>query len=137
MGAKYLNECTKENYIPVYVLVSGVFSLLMALLTCLPCGQKDNSTLKCLCSIWHILVSSFTFCWFIAGSVWIYSIYPPNYNSTLVDVPYCNKTLYLFAFWTTTLMYILLAVVFMCGCCYLICLCVCEQDDESEEAPEA
>ncbi|KAF5905408.1 calpain-5-like isoform X1, partial [Clarias magur] len=64
--AKYLNECTQEKYIPIYVLVSGVFSVFMALLTCLPCGQKDNSALKCLYSVWHILVSSFLFCWFIA-----------------------------------------------------------------------
>ncbi|KAG9328726.1 hypothetical protein JZ751_011329 [Albula glossodonta] len=36
-------------------------------------------------------------------NVWIYSIYPANYNETQTDIPYCNKTLYLFAFWITTL----------------------------------
>lgn len=47
------------------------------------------------------------------GNVWIYSIYQPNYNKNTSVDPYCNKTLYLFAFWTTTLVYILLGNVWI------------------------
>ncbi|XP_058250578.1 transmembrane protein 272-like [Hemibagrus wyckioides] len=137
IGAKYLKECPQQNYIPVYLLVCGVFSMALFLLTCLPCGQSDNPALKCLYTIWNSLVTGFTFCWFIAGSVWIYSIYPPNYNSTVVGEPYCNKTLYLFAFWTTTLGYILLAIVFVGSCCFLICYCACNSKFQSEEEPQA
>lgn len=137
IGAKYLKECTVQNYIPVYVLVSGVFHMIMALFACLPCGQNDNSTLKTLSSIWNSLLSGFTICWFIAGSVWVYSIYPPNYNSTVVDVPYCNKTLYLFAFWTTTLVYILFAVVIVGTCCCVVYMCVCKSEDQPEQVTPA
>lgn len=56
------------------------------------------------------------------GNVWIYSIYQPSYN---IGTDYCNKTLYLFAFWTTTLVYILLGITFLGGCCMLFCLCLC------------
>ncbi|ROL45585.1 Cytidine deaminase [Anabarilius grahami] len=112
IGAVYLQDCPQQHYIPVYVLVCGVFSVLLALLSCLPCAREMEETgrtmLSFICTVWNALVSTFLFCWLISGSVWIYSIYPPNYNQTLAGVPYCNKTLYLFAFWTTTLGYVLL-----------------------------
>ncbi|KAG9274309.1 calpain-5-like isoform X1 [Astyanax mexicanus] len=63
----------------------------------------------------HLLVSG-TFLLSFTGSMWIYSIYPPNYNSTLPGEPYCNKTLYQFAFWTTTVGYIVIAVLLVLGC---------------------
>lgn len=55
--------------------------------------------------------------------MWIYSIYEPNYdkNATVVG-SYCDKTLYLFAFWTTTLAYILLGLALVGGCCVLVCM---------------
>ncbi|KAK2860449.1 hypothetical protein Q7C36_004615 [Tachysurus vachellii] len=136
ISAKYLMECTQQNYIPVYLLVSGVLNMAILLLACLPCGQNDR-VLKYLSGIWTSLASVFTFCWVIAGSVWIYSIYPPNYNSTVVGKPYCNKTLYLFAFWTTTVGYIFLGILLVGFCCFLVCVCVQNSKSHSEPEPQA
>lgn len=48
----------------------------------------------------------------------IYSIYEPNYNKNTTKAdPYCNKTLYLFAFWSNNLTYILLGVLLLSYCC--------------------
>uniref|UniRef100_A0A8C1RUB0 Si:dkey-19b23.12 n=1 Tax=Cyprinus carpio TaxID=7962 RepID=A0A8C1RUB0_CYPCA len=118
-GAVYLQDCPQQCYIPVYVLVCGVFIIFLLLLSCLPCTTETEeerqrsfirNVLKCLVSV--ILV-----CWMICGSVWIYSVYPPNYNQTMAGDAYCNKTLYLFAFWTTILGNILFGLVLLCGCC--------------------
>ncbi|XP_030609878.1 transmembrane protein 272-like [Archocentrus centrarchus] len=130
VGAKYLDQCPQQHYIPIYLIVVGVFSLIVALLACLPCAKEredgTSNPLSWICRTWNSLISFFIFCWFIAGNVWIYSIYEPNYEkNTTHPVPYCNKTLYLFAFWTTTLAYILLGVFFVCGCLVLICACLC------------
>lgn len=57
------------------------------------------------------------------GNVWIYSIFPANYNEEVAL--HCNKTLYLFAFWTTTLVYIFLGMLMVGGCCVLVCMCLC------------
>ncbi|XP_037402415.1 transmembrane protein 272-like [Pygocentrus nattereri] len=122
MGAVYLQECPKQHYIPIYLLVCGVFSTILTLLSCLPCNKYQGMNLCCY--VWNGLVSAFMFCWFISGSMWIYSIYPPNYNSTVLGEPYCNKSLYLFAFWTTTLTYIFLAGLLLAACCVLICTCL-------------
>ncbi|XP_067308108.1 transmembrane protein 272-like isoform X2 [Pseudorasbora parva] len=130
IGAVYLQDCPQQRYIPVYVLVCGVFGVLLALLSCLPCARETEeeagrNLLSLTCTVWNALVTTFLFCWLISGSVWIYSIYPPNYNQTLAGDPYCNKTLYLFAFWTTTLGYIVLGLGLLLGCCICICTCFC------------
>ncbi|KAI4895743.1 hypothetical protein NFI96_024044, partial [Prochilodus magdalenae] len=118
-GAMYLEDCPKQHYIPIYLVVCGVFSIVLAVFSCLPCCKAQ----ECICNLWNGLVSAFMFCWYITGNVWIYSIYTPNYNATLVEEPYCNKTLYLFAFWTTTLGYILFAGALVGTCCVLCSAC--------------
>ncbi|XP_043101192.1 transmembrane protein 272-like [Puntigrus tetrazona] len=129
IGAVYLQDCPQQRYIPVYVLVCGVFSVFLALLSCLPCARETEeggqNALSCICNVWNALVSTFLVCWMICGSVWIYSIYPPKYNQTVAGDLYCNKTLYLFAFWTTTVGYIMLGLTLLLGCCVCICACIC------------
>ncbi|XP_055012617.1 transmembrane protein 272-like [Boleophthalmus pectinirostris] len=137
IGAAYLDECPKEHYIPIYLVVIGVCGLILAILACLPCAQDSpdgtTSPLHRLCTAWNSLLSAFVSCWFIAGNVWIYRIYEPNYvkNATIIDT-YCNKTLYLFAFWTTTLAYILLGAILVGGCCVLCCFCLCGRADPDD-----
>ncbi|KAJ0055635.1 hypothetical protein NL108_006502 [Boleophthalmus pectinirostris] len=139
IGAVYLDECPREHYIPIYLVVMGVFSLMLALLACLPCAEepKDGTTntLHRLSIVWHSLVSTFLGCWFIAGNVWIYRIYEPNYvkNETMIDT-YCHKTLYLFAFWSTTLVYIILGAVLLGISCMYICISLCVSSDPDDEA---
>ncbi|XP_045067707.1 transmembrane protein 272 isoform X1 [Coregonus clupeaformis] len=148
MGAVYLNDCPRQPYIPIYLIVLGAFGLV----TILPfCFCQPNLVL--VCTLWNGLLDTFLFCWFINGNVWIYSIYQPNYNQTLTEKDpyqsnynqtltekdlYCNKTLYLFAFWTTTLNYLILLslCVVLCCCCCGVAICACiEGGPEVERVP--
>jgi len=61
------------------------------------------------------MVQLFMFAWFVCGSVWIYTNYQPNYADP-ESADYCNKTLYLFAFWVTTSYHIVSGVVLTCFC---------------------
>uniref|UniRef100_A0A6Q2Y159 Uncharacterized protein n=1 Tax=Esox lucius TaxID=8010 RepID=A0A6Q2Y159_ESOLU len=119
IGALYLSDCPQQHYIPIYLVVMGAFGLALALLSDLLCAQDSEgripNLLSCVRTSWNTLTSLFLFCWFISGNVWIYSIYQPNYNQTIKL--YCNRTLYLFAFWINTLLYILLGVLLVWGCC--------------------
>lgn len=138
IGALHLNDCPRQPYIPIYLIVAGAFGLVLALLSCLPCAQehKDGTAnpLSQVCMAWNSLTSCFLFCWFIAGNVWIYSIYQPNYNKNTTNVdPYCDKTVYLFAFWTTTLVYILLGLFMVGGCCFLLCCLICGKGDSNAD----
>jgi len=59
----------------------------------------------------------------IAGSFWIYSVHPPSYDPTN-EQNYCNKTLYLFAFWLNAVCYGCLAVLLLCSGCLALYICV-------------
>ncbi|XP_060922657.1 transmembrane protein 272-like [Limanda limanda] len=136
IGSVYLDDCPVQHYIPIYLIVSGVFGLMLALFTCIPFPKEpeDNDTdvIDVVCITWNSLLAFFLFSWFIVGNVWIYSIYQPEYtkNSTNVDV-YCDKTLYLFSFWITTLFYIIFGFVLVAGCCRLVCAYLCCPDDDA------
>ncbi|KAG7240973.1 hypothetical protein INR49_026151 [Caranx melampygus] len=120
LGAMNINHCPVQPYIPIYLMVLGAASIISFSIT------YTNSTWKegvcfILCSSCTALLHLFTFCWFIAGSVWVYSVYPPNYTPSASR--YCNKTSFQFAFVITTLVWVLLALMFTCGCCCGILVC--------------
>ncbi|XP_041821646.1 transmembrane protein 272-like [Chelmon rostratus] len=125
IGATYLHDCPRQRHIPIYLIVLGVFSLVLVMLSCLPCTHEPEdappSRLSRSIMGWNSLISVFLFCWFIAGNVWTYSIYQPNYDKNTTNVnPYCNRTLYLFSFWTMTVVYILMGISLVVGCIYLV-----------------
>uniref|UniRef100_A0A672GGQ5 Uncharacterized protein n=1 Tax=Salarias fasciatus TaxID=181472 RepID=A0A672GGQ5_SALFA len=131
IGSVYLQDCPINHYIPIYLIVVGVFGLVLNVVTsCLPSTQEGEeeeppTLLTRCCKFLYSLISLFLFCWFITGNVWIYSIYQPDYNKNTTNIDhYCNKTLYLFAFWTTTLVYIILCVFVACGCCVFFFICI-------------
>ncbi|XP_056318741.1 transmembrane protein 272-like [Danio aesculapii] len=129
IGANFLRDCPVQPNIPVYLIVLGVFFLL-ALIGSLGLlyGLQAKDTYEML--LLSMLVISISFilylfvvCWFITGSVWIYSGYPPSYDPT-IEQNYCNKTLYLFAFWLNTVCYGCLAILFLFSGCTVLYMCV-------------
>ena len=105
-GTKYSDECPVENMIPIYLIVLGSTSLFY---TCCVGGSRgyqsynpsgDQGEEQSVNPI-RLLLDLFLLAWFICGYVWIYRNYQPNYDDPESD-DYCNKTLYLFAFWAST-----------------------------------
>ncbi|KAI1898814.1 hypothetical protein AGOR_G00076230 [Albula goreensis] len=80
LGALYLHDCPKQPNIPIYLVVGGVVCLLICILSFFSSGQQDLCK-GALCSACKFILYLFGFCWFIAGSVWVYTIFPPNYES--------------------------------------------------------
>uniref|UniRef100_A0A8C8RWZ3 Uncharacterized protein n=1 Tax=Pelusios castaneus TaxID=367368 RepID=A0A8C8RWZ3_9SAUR len=119
-GALYLGQCPCQYLVPYYLLVGGSASLVFLLLTCLPCGDGTPQLSSGVCN-WRTAFLLFFFAWFIAGNVWVYSIYPPNYT-TPTEQNFCPRLLYLFAFWITTLVYVALVTALLAALCILGCL---------------
>jgi len=138
IGAVYLHDCPREYHIPIYLVVGGSVWMARVLweigrYLCRQCvwraelnpeaGGQDPKDLKKHDWVSSIL-SLFLFAWFIAGSVWIFSIYgdfttdnPPSQGSP--PPTYCSPVVYYFAFWITIAQYILFALCFCCLCCTL------------------
>ncbi|XP_030402851.1 transmembrane protein 272-like [Gopherus evgoodei] len=122
IGALYLGQCPSQHLLPYYLLVGGSTVLLFLLLSCLPCGDgTDPPQLSPGARGWRALFLLFLFAWFIAGNVWVYSIYPPEYKDPH-NPKFCHQLLYLFAFWVTTLVYVGLGVALLAALGILGCL---------------
>uniref|UniRef100_A0A3Q2Q6C8 Uncharacterized protein n=1 Tax=Fundulus heteroclitus TaxID=8078 RepID=A0A3Q2Q6C8_FUNHE len=138
VGAVYLDECPIQEKIPIFLITFGVIQLVLNFTTCLSCKDSKNDTLLKLrqgCTVLKSITTLFLFCWFIAGNVWVYSVYQPSYSKNATDVSsYCNKTLYLVALWTVTAVYIILGLILLLlliGCCVLSCLLSCDSDNHN------
>ncbi|XP_075764068.1 transmembrane protein 272-like [Pelodiscus sinensis] len=122
IGAMYLGQCPRQALLPYYLLVGGSALLLLLLLTCLPCGDgTESAQLSPGARGWRAVFLLFLFAWFIAGNVWVYSIYPLQHGNP-GQPDFCARLLYLFAFWVTTLVYIGLGAALLVALCIVGCL---------------
>ncbi|XP_069575040.1 transmembrane protein 272-like isoform X1 [Brachyistius frenatus] len=101
-GFVYFQDCPQQPNIPVYLLGLGLMPLIVLPFVTLPCEsdpaqrrQLASGFAGCLLG----LIGLFPFMWILAGDVWVFSVYQPNYDPSAADGLYCNKTLYTFAFW--------------------------------------
>jgi len=135
MGAKYKDDCPVESMIPIYLIVAGAVSIFANFcICCLNCcnikheerlQQSIGNTFKISETEANLnpllaVAQLFLFAWFICGNVWIYKNYEPNYSEP-GSSDFCDKTLYLFAFWVTTSNYIIYGVVFLIMCFVSLC----------------
>ena len=93
VGAIFFDDCPAERFIPIYLIVGGVFSFwgfLSALVQSvynLADPNRDHSAFSKLCRVTDTLVGFFTFAWFIAGN--LSSIYLSQSLSLSVSVYVC------------------------------------------------
>lgn len=123
--------------IPIYLIVAGAVLIVRNFSSMYSRASKRNGddepdenekgqVHKC----FDGLLDLFVFSWFIAGNYWIYHINSPSYDKHNGD-QYCNKSLYLFAFWIMTSTYIIAGLLCLCLCCVGICVAaVSDEDDE-------
>ncbi|KAK5643267.1 hypothetical protein RI129_007112 [Pyrocoelia pectoralis] len=131
MGSIYLYECPQGEYIPIYLLVGGIFGILKQLLhlsTRVRQTDIEREDEQLRQSPTQTFLNCFMLGWFIIGSVWVYKEFEPNYDPNAIDGRFCNKSLYLFAFWLITSVYILLGIISVCLCSLSIASVVFNSD---------
>ncbi|XP_015122193.1 uncharacterized protein LOC107044706 [Diachasma alloeum] len=129
MGGIYLYDCPQGEYIPVYLLVGGgfgVFKQLLHLSTRVRRRQEERDEERIRQSPTQTLINCFMLGWFIIGSMWVYKEYEPNYDPA--NGKHCNKTLYLFAFWLITAVYISLGVITAGLCSISLASVACQRN---------
>ncbi|XP_059153139.1 transmembrane protein 272-like isoform X2 [Physella acuta] len=132
IGALYKDDCPLERMIPIYLIVAGSFGCVKNLFNLVQrfCKSKEEmEEERKKVNPLEQLVNCFLFAWFIVGCVYIYRNYDEVSYDPLKTDHYCDKTLYLFAFWVTTAVYIIMAM----SCCCVVCVgCVTCLFGESE-----
>ncbi|XP_068115762.1 transmembrane protein 272-like isoform X2 [Hyperolius riggenbachi] len=107
LGALYIDQCKIQPMIPIYLIVAGSVHLFGFVLMPLQLvSQKLTYAIEA-------IVGLFSFCWFIAGSVWVFSIYQTNPRD-------CNSQMYKFAFGVLIFEYIFIACLLL-----IVCTCTC------------
>ena len=66
LGTIYLNSCPAQPYIPIYLIVLGVSSLLLLVLSYVQSPRKQG-VVSILTSACTSLLHIFNTCWFVAG----------------------------------------------------------------------
>ena len=69
-GAKYLDDCPAERYIPIYLVVAGCFGVLRNTITIVRrCCRKDDENEENQTKVNPVesVIDCFMFAWFIAG----------------------------------------------------------------------
>ena len=120
VGILKKDDCPIQQNVPLYLIVAGAIGIISKVLPFIN-RKLDWCLLDLLVSVSYL----FEFIWVILGSVWIYSIYKPNFNPAAGD--YCNETAYLLGFWLLTLHWIFLAISIVLVCC--CCCCACLKSD--------
>ncbi|XP_063294555.1 transmembrane protein 272-like [Pelobates fuscus] len=109
IGSMHVDNCPAEPNIPIYLIVAGVFHLLGFALSPLKFVAE-----KVAYAIGGV-IGLFSFCWFIAGSVWVFRIYQYNPRA-------CNDMVYKFAFGILIFEYIFLAALVAVACLCTLCV---------------
>ncbi|KAM8939266.1 transmembrane protein 272-like [Pelodytes ibericus] len=119
IGSMHVDNCPIEPKIPIYLIVAGVFHLLAFALSPLKLVAE-----KLAYAIEGVL-GLFSFCWFIAGSVWVFRVYQKNPR-------HCNDMVYKFAFGILIFEYIFLAflVATLCVCSFCLGILASQSDTE-------
>lgn len=116
IGGMYLYKCPQGEYIPVYLLVGGIIGVFKQLLhlSAYVRRREERDEERIRQSTTQTVINCFMLAWLIIGTTWVYQAYEPNYDSS--KAIYCNKTLYLFAFWLINSIYICFGI-YIAGYC--------------------
>ncbi|KAM3591103.1 uncharacterized protein V6R79_022434 [Siganus canaliculatus] len=101
-GVVYLNDCPQQPSIPKYLLGLALIHMLLipfVTFSCESSAAQPQEHPKGFKACLGGLLGLFAFIWMLAGDVWVFSVYQPNYDPSAADGLYCDKTLYTFAFW--------------------------------------
>jgi hypothetical protein len=149
IGIIFQNDCPLEKYIPIWEIINGFMTISFLLLMYINNKIIHPNWAMFIIDQLKILLIFLLFVWFIRGNVslvlfvfvykiysiilcqiWVYKYYKiVKYDKSLVTIEnfYCNKFVYLYAFWYMTIIYILLGVCLIYFIFSLIHNCINKQ----------
>lgn len=113
MGVLYAHAPCETDKFSLFLMVYGATTLFGCCLGYLnardPAREENVTACSRSISVLHVLLGIFAWGWYITGSVWIFSFdIQPGYAN-------CDRTLYLYTYWSVLVPYLLLAGVLVFG----------------------
>ncbi|XP_064489750.1 transmembrane protein 272-like [Ornithodoros turicata] len=122
IGALYLNDCPVERFIPIYLVTGGTIGTVKIILgVARKLYENDERPVPTNIERCGAILDCFLAGWFIAGCIWVYGNYLPDFDSSK-GAGYCNKTLYYFAFGTVTGTIAIAIFGCLCSTCVVTCV---------------
>ncbi|XP_067944582.1 transmembrane protein 272-like [Watersipora subatra] len=138
IGAKYLHDCPAEKYLPIYLIVLGVFSMVSGgsggpkAVKSARDGEDDGASKTC-GFICNSILLLFLFAWFICGNVWVFRMNEcegkPQADCFTKDMAfknstsYCEALVYDFVFYSTIVNWALVGLTFVIGAISACVIC--------------
>ncbi|XP_055931363.1 transmembrane protein 272-like isoform X2 [Argiope bruennichi] len=120
VGTNYFGECPVEQFIPVYLIVGGTFGVAKNVLGFFSRWKmNENGQEPLIHRSRDSILNCFLIAWFITGCIWTYRVYEPEYEDEKSPF-YCNKTLYMFAFWLVTTTFIVVGLMSVFIMCFVV-----------------
>lgn len=122
VGASHMHDCPAEN-IPTFLVIGGCVWVFKNMLHLWSKCRKSTGQPELEADIvmrhrkYDSIINCFLFGWFIAGCFLVYKVYPPNYVDKN-NADYCNRTVYLYAFWLVTSTFIVFGLFIGTVCCH-------------------
>lgn len=122
-GWKFMNDCPKGTNIPIYMVIGGMFGMILLLLIIysqigsrrqdvmmVPAPRPQISLRK----VMVVILSIFLTIWFVMGNYWILSISWPHFEyRTFSPDTYCHKFLYIFSLVHLGVVYIVIGITLL------------------------
>ncbi|XP_062503668.1 transmembrane protein 272-like [Corticium candelabrum] len=129
IGASNLDDCPIERYIPIWLIVMGVFQMIETIFrTCFHGSRNDEDESQGSVDP----VACFLCAWFIAGNVWVFRNWNEYTSVKMMNVTnitssnYCDDLTMKFSFGIIISSYLLVGGIILCFC--LCCCCFLKND---------
>ncbi|GFS47645.1 uncharacterized protein NPIL_495251 [Nephila pilipes] len=136
IGSIYVDDCKIQPNIPVYLIVAGAFGTVQHFIAIwtkyLPReSQGYLKNYRSYCVGIDCLLQLFLAIWFVLGCIWVYGVYNDVEYRDKTRNEYCNKTLYLFAFWILNFSFMIMA--FLCAITLGLIVCIVASPKDKEK----
>ncbi|XP_015918350.1 transmembrane protein 272-like [Parasteatoda tepidariorum] len=114
IGIVFIHDCPAQRYIPIFLIVFGVCGIIQKCLSFWP------KMIVC-----YYIVDVFQTIWFITGCYWIYTVHARWDSVDHCSETFCDKTVYLFAFWLVSVILLIVGVIIVILVVLIICAIIC------------
>ncbi|XP_049822854.1 uncharacterized protein LOC109596653 isoform X4 [Aethina tumida] len=133
-GAIGIGNCPIQPLLPVYMIVSGVISMVSIIIEFIRGFVPEQNPMNTVLRGFGIFLFTVEFVIFCLGSYLVFSVFEPSYEE-VDEFEYCAKWLYVFAITYIALTFAIVLSALLLGYCFLYLWCFTVAAHEEQQQP--